>query len=123
MMCNAQETDMARRIQRTTVTPGRKEMRPYGGPDMPGEPATDVAETTPGKPRLSAPQTPGLRSRGFLSQGGSPDGEAPRKARGKKSHTNVITAPGGTGQTPRPGDLTIRAKRLPSLREEKSGDS
>ncbi|WP_106752576.1 hypothetical protein [Pannonibacter carbonis] len=114
---------MARRIQRTPVTPGRKQARPYGGPDMPGETTTDVAEKMPGKPRLSAPQTPGLRSRGFLSQGGSPDGEAPRKARGKKSHADVVTAPAGTGQTPRPGDLTIRAKRLPSLREEKSGDS
>ena len=64
----------------------------------------------------------GLKSLGFLSHGGSASGEPPRRARGRKMHTQVVTAPPAPDAAAKPGDLSIRPKRLPSLREEKAQD-
>jgi hypothetical protein len=119
---------MVRRIQPTPARPSRKASGSYGGPDLPGPADEPVSPDGTGQKagpsaRLSAPAASGLRSRGFLSQGGSADGEAPRRARGKKTHAVVVSEPTGAGPAPRPGDFTIRAKRLPSLRDEKSGES
>ena len=122
------KTGMVRRVQPTSARPGRKAGGSYGGPDLPGTGNDQVSPDGTGQKagpsaRLSAPAASGLRSRGFLSQGGSADGEAPRRARGKKTHAVVVSEPTGAGPAPRPGDFTIRAKRLPSLRDEKSGES
>lgn len=73
---------------------------------------------TPG-PAPRPGKTEGLRSRGFLTHGGSPEGDAPRRARGKKQHVNVVTAEEASAPV-QPGSLAIRPKRLPSLREEKA---
>lgn len=95
-------------------------------------PATEAAAAIrPSRIAAAAPQdlasskpanSKGLRSLGFLSHGGSASGEPPRRARGRKVHTQVVTAPPAQDAAAKPGDLSIRPKRLPSLREEKAQD-
>lgn len=73
-------------------------------------------------PASKSGNSKGLKSLGFLSHGGSASGEPPRRARGRKMHTQVITTPPAPDAAAKPGDLSIRPKRLPSLREEKAQD-
>lgn len=79
---------------------------------------TDKSGLSPAEP-VKLRKTEGLRSRGFLTHGGSPEGDAPRRARGKKQHANVVTAEEASAPV-QPGSLAIRPKRLPSLRDEKA---
>ena len=81
-----------------------------------------AAAAPQGVPASKSGNPKGLRSLGFLSHGGSASGEPPRKARGRKMHTQVVTAPPAPDAAAKPGDLSIRHKRLPSLREEKAQD-
>ncbi|NBN64889.1 hypothetical protein [Pannonibacter tanglangensis] len=125
--------------RRVPVTPGSLGQRPprasspaagpqelpATAPERPAPPLRSRPVRAPVSPPEATDRPPaakGLRSRGFLSHGGSPSGEAPRKARGKKIHADVVRQPVTDSAPPKPGDYAIRAKRLPSLREDRKDE-